>query len=184
MNNYNIINDNNIITNSITTQTNTGGGGVRFITGDGRFFGDIGADIGWVYVNTTTEIASQGIYLAAIGICRLASNSAFVEFYVNNSQRGTVLDTLMDMKVPITSTSKIKGTSLEAPTHIFIGPGPGTGTPSITSYNLTLPTGLATIANTPLISTTSGLLQYNDQALLKSSNVEFNSGIISNIYIL
>jgi hypothetical protein len=38
-----------------------------------------------------------------------------------------------------------------------------------------------TIANTPLISTTSGLLQYNDQALLKSSNVEFNSGTVDRL---
>lgn len=36
-------------------------------------------------------------------------------------------------------------------------------------------------ANSPLISTTSGVLSYNDEVLLTTSNVQFNSGTVDSL---
>jgi len=78
------------------------------MTGIDTYRGNIGADNGWIYVSADAN-ASQGIYFAASGLCRMASAYNVVEFYVGLSRRGTVSTTLMDMLVPIQSNSTITG---------------------------------------------------------------------------
>ena len=53
--------------------------------------------------------ASQGIYFAASGLCRMASAYDVVEFYINFGRRGTISSSLMNMLVPIQSNSTITG---------------------------------------------------------------------------
>ena len=93
-----------------------------------------------IYI-TADASSSQGVYLNSSGLCRLASINNLVDCFVAGSRRGTVSSTLMDMSVPITSSGKITGLSLQAPTHIFTGAGVGIGNivmpNTATSYTLT-----------------------------------------------
>jgi hypothetical protein len=172
-----------------TTATTSGGGGFAFMTGIDGYRGNIGADGGWIYV-TADANTSQGIYFSASGICRMASAYSYIDFYLNFSSRGTVTTTLMNMLIPITSSGKITGLSLEAPTHIFTGAGVGVGSivmpNTATSYTLTLPSGLPSVAGSPLISSLTGTLSYNNQAVSTTSDVTFNSvnAKITNPYLV
>jgi hypothetical protein len=172
-----------------TTQTSSGGGGFAFMTGVDGYRGNIGADGGFIYVQADAN-ASQGIYFAASGLCRMASAYSVVEFYVGLARRGTVSTTLMDMLVPITSSGKITGLSLQAPTHIFTGAGAGVASivmpNTIATYTLTLPTALPSVAGSPLISSLTGTLSYNNQAVSTTSDVTFNSvnAKITNPYLV
>ncbi len=85
----------------------------------------------------------------------------------------------MDMSVPITSSGKITGLSLQAPTHIFTGSGVGIASivmpNTATSYTLNLPSGLPSVAGAPLISSLTGTLSYNNHSVSTTDNVSFNS---------
>ena len=91
-----------------TTPTTSGGGGFAFMTGSDAYRGNIGADGGFIYVQADAS-ASQGIYFAASGLCRMASAYDVVEFYVGLARRGTVSSSLMNMLVPIQSNSTVTG---------------------------------------------------------------------------
>jgi len=172
-----------------TTATTSGGGGFAFMTGIDGYRGNIGADGGWIYV-TADANSSQGIYFSASGICRMASANSYIDFYVGLSSRGTVTTTLMNMLIPITSSAKITGLSLQAATHIFTGAGVGVASivmpNTATSYTLTLPSGLPSVAGSPLISSLTGTLSYNNQAVSTTSDVTFNSvnASITNPYLV
>jgi len=161
-----------------TTSTSTGGASLAFMTGNDSYRGNIGADTGYIYI-TSDASSSQGVYLNASGLCRLASINSIIDFFVAGVRRGSVSSTLMDMLVPITSSGKITGLSLQAPTHIFTGAGVGVASiimpNTSTSYTLTLPTGLPSVAGLPLISSLTGELSYNNQAVSTTNDVQFNS---------
>ena len=114
-----------------------------------------------IYIYITADASSsQGVYLNSSGLCRLGSINNVVDFFVAGSRRGTVSSTLMDMSVPITSSGKITGLSLQAPTYIFTGSGVGIASivmpNTATSYTLNLPSGLPSVAGAPLISSLTG----------------------------
>jgi len=162
-----------------------------YFLGNGSYAGTSRADSGWVYL-VADGFTSQGIYLSANGICRLSSGSSYIEYYYPNNGGGKYkfYYNLFDSQVPITSTGKITGLSLQAATHIFTGAGVGVASivmpNTATSYTLNLPSGLPSVAGSPLISSLTGTLSYNNQAISTTSDVTFNSvnAKITNPYLV
>jgi len=162
-----------------------------YFLGNGSYAGTSRADNGWVYL-VADGFTSQGIYLSANGICRLSSGNSYIDYYYpnNGGSKYKFYYNLFDSQVPITSTGKITGLSLQAATHIFTGSGVGIASivmpNTIASYTLTLPTSLPNVAGSPLISSLTGTLSYNNQAVSTTSDVIFNSVIarITNPYLV
>jgi hypothetical protein len=162
-----------------------------YFLGNGSYAGTSRADNGYVYL-VADGFTSQGIYLSANGICRLSSGNSYIDYYYpnNGGSKYKFYYNLFDSLVPITSTGKITGLSLQAPTHIFTGAGAGIASivmpNTATSYTLNLPSGLPSVAGSPLISSLTGTLSYNNQAVSTTSDVTFNSvnARITNPYLV
>jgi hypothetical protein len=124
-------------------------------------------------VNTTSNVQFSSIYSGSGTIGSLnVSNGTFSTLYSGSGTIGS-------LNVSNGTFSTITGLSLQARTHIFTGTGNITASivrpDAGSSYTLTLPSVLPVTAGIPLISNTTGVLSYNNQAVNTTSNVQFSS---------